>query len=266
MAKRLTRARQKITRRGIATGAGGRRAARPARRRARDVVPGLQRGVRREVRARVVRAELVDEAIRLGRLLLRRRPTDAGDRAGRAHAVAALRRATARRCRRDHGAPRRPGPHAVGPAADRRGVTLVGEGLPAHRRTRIATSCRPRSPPATRWRRRTTRRTGTRIVSWYDVLLTLDAAPVARLIARRRSARRDGAAHGARAGRRDRRARRLRAVARDARRAAASARPFRQGRRGRRTGGRVAAQRRAARPPRPLSPPSAVPRRRCARR
>ena len=198
MAKRLTRARQKILQAHIpyrvpaadelpaAVGGG-----------ARDDVPGLQRGVRRHVRPPARARRPRRRGVRLARLLVRLRPDDPG-----ALGLLALmllqdsRRAT--RVDAD-------GATVLLGDQDRtrwdaarieEGVTLVGAGLrrspdrPDRYVVQAAiAACHALAPSydETDW---------DAIVSWYDVLLTLDAGPVVRLNRAAAVAERDGAAAG----------------------------------------------------------------------
>ena len=199
MAKRLTRARQKILQAHIPYRVPADRRAAPAvGGGARDDVPGLQRGVRRDVRppARARRA--------------RRRGRPAGPPAG---AAPPRRRRRARAAGADAAAGLTPAPRGWTPTAppcccgdqDRtrwdaakieEGVTLVGEGLrrspdrPDRYVVQAAiAACHALAPSydETDW---------DAIVSWYDVLLTLDPGPVVRLNRAAAVAERDGAAAG----------------------------------------------------------------------
>ena len=198
MAKRLTRARQKILQAHI-----------PYRVPAADELPQrwaavlattylvFNEGYAATSGPRLVRDELVDEAVRLSRLLVRLRPDDAG-----ALGLLALmllqdsRRAT--RVDAD-------GATVLLGDQDRtrwdaakieEGVILVGEGLqrspdrPDRYVVQAAiAACHALSPSydETDW---------DAIVSWYDVLLTLDPGPVVRLNRAAAVAERDGAAAG----------------------------------------------------------------------
>ena len=156
MAKRLTRARQKIAAGAHPVPRARRpRAARPAARRARHRLPGVQRGLRRRPAATACRADA------------RRRGGAAGPAAARADARRAVGARACSRwcCCRTPAAP--PGSTPTAPRCcwptrtarrgtaprSRRACVLVGEGAAPHaRRGPTRTSCRPRSPPATRSR------------------------------------------------------------------------------------------------------------------
>ena len=175
---------------------------------------------------RLVRDDLVDEAVRLARLLVRapaRRPRRA--RAAGPDAAAGLPPATrvdadgATVLLRDQDRTR------WDAARIEEGVTLVGEGLqrspdrPDRYVVQAAiAACHALAPPydETDW---------DAIVSWYDVLLTLDPGPVVRLNRAAAVAERDGAAAGLALVDAIDGLDRLRAVARHPRRAAASSRP-----------------------------------------
>jgi len=198
MAKRLTRARQKILQAHI-----------PYRVPAADELPQrwatvlattylvFNEGYAATSGPRLVRDELVDEAVRLSRLLVRLRPDDPG-----ALGLLALmllqdsRRATrvgadgATVLLRDQDRTR------WDAAKIEEGVILVGEGLqrspdrPDHYVVQAAiAACHALAPSydETDW---------DAIVSWYDVLLTLDPGPVVRLNRAAAVAERDGAAAG----------------------------------------------------------------------
>ena len=202
----------------------------------------------------LVRGDLVDEAMRLARLLRRLLP----GRPGAAGLLALMLLQDSRRPTRVDAAgaavlladqDRSPWDRA----ADRRGGALVGEGLrlspatpdPYVVQAAIA-ACHALAPSweETDW---------AAIESWYEVLLRVDDGPVVRLNHAVAVAEGRGAAAGARPRRRDRGAARVPALARDPGRAVASARPGRRGRRGRRPRAPPAAQRGPARPARPLS-------------
>ncbi len=198
MAKRLTRARQKIKQAHI-----------PYRVPADHELPQrwaavlataylvFNEGYAATSGPRLVRAELVDEAIRLARLLVRLRPDDAGATG----LVALMLLQDSRRATRV-GAD---GATVLLADQDRtrwdaarieEGVTLVGEGLrrspnqPDRYVVQAAiAACHALAPSydATDW---------DAIVSWYDVLLTLDPGPVVRLNRAAAVAERDGAAAG----------------------------------------------------------------------
>ena len=198
MAKRLTRARQKILQAHI-----------PYRVPAADELPQrwaavlattylvFNEGYAATSGPRLVRDELVDEAVRLSRLLVRLRPDDPG-----ALGLLALmllqdsRRATrvdadgATVLLRDQDRTR------WDAAKIEEGVILVGEGLqrspdrPDRYVVQAAiAACHALAPSydETDW---------DAIVSWYDVLLTLDPGPVVRLNRAAAVAERDGAAAG----------------------------------------------------------------------
>ena len=198
MAKRLTRARQKILQAHI-----------PYRVPAADELPQrwaavlattylvFNEGYAATSGPRLVRDELVDEAVRLSRLLVRLRPDDPG-----ALGLLALmllqdsRRATrvdadgATVLLRDQDRNR------WDAAKIEEGVILVGEGLQGSpdRPDRYVVqaaiaACHALAPSydETDW---------DAIVSWYDVLLTLDPGPVVRLNRAAAVAERDGAAAG----------------------------------------------------------------------
>jgi RNA polymerase sigma-70 factor (ECF subfamily) len=198
MAKRLTRARQKIQQAHI-----------PYRVPSDDELPQrwaavlattylvFNEGYAATSGPRLVRDELVDEAVRLSRLLVRLRPDDAG-----ALGLLALmllqdsRRATrvdadgATVLLRDQDRTR------WDAAKIEEGVILVGEGLqrspdrPDRYVVQAAiAACHALAPSydETDW---------DAIVSWYDVLLTLDPGPVVRLNRAAAVAERDGAAAG----------------------------------------------------------------------
>ena len=145
-----------------------------------------------------MRPALCEDALRLGRML-----ADAGAARGRRctglrradgdPGVAARRRASAR-----DGEPillARPGPRALGPAADppRAGGARARRGAGgARRRTR----CRPRSPPATPARAPPQDTDWARIAALYETLAA------ARAVAGRRAQPRGGGRHGVRARRR----------------------------------------------------------------
>ena len=198
MAKRLTRARQKILQAHI-----------PYRVPAADELPQrwaavlattylvFNEGYAATSGPRLVRDELVDEAVRLSRLMVRLRPDDPG-----ALGLLALmllqdsRRATrvdadgATVLLRDQDRTR------WDAAKIEEGVILVGEGLqrspdrPDRYVVQAAiAACHALAPSydETDW---------DAIVSWYDVLLTLDPGPVVRLNRAAAVAERDGAAAG----------------------------------------------------------------------
>ena len=227
MAKRLTRARQKILQAHI-----------PYRVPAADELPQrwaavlattylvFNEGYAATSGPRLVRDDLVDEAVRLARLLVRLRPDDPG-----ALGLLALmllqdsRRAT--RVDAD-------GATVLLGDQDRtrwdaaqieEGVTLVGAGLrrspdrPDRYVVQAAiAACHALAPSydETDW---------DAIVSWYDVLLTLDPGPVVRLNRAAAVAERDGAAAGLDLVDAIDGLDGVRAVARDPRRAAATTRP-----------------------------------------
>ena len=198
MAKRLTRARQKIKQAHI-----------PYRVPADHELPQrwaavlataylvFNEGYAATSGPRLVRAELVDEAIRLARLLVRLRPDDAGATG----LVALMLLQDSRRATRVDA----DGATVLLADQDRtrwdaarieEGVTLVGEGLqrspdqPDRYVVQAAiAACHALAPSydATDW---------DAIVSWYDVLLTLDPGPVVRLNRAAAVAERDGAAAG----------------------------------------------------------------------
>ena len=100
------------------------------------------------------RPELCEDALRLGRILAELMPREA-----EVHGLAALMELQASRLRARRGpdgvagAAARPGPLALGPAADRARAEGAGpRGGALARRARARTRCRPRSPPATRGR------------------------------------------------------------------------------------------------------------------
>ncbi len=152
-----------------------------------------------------MRDELVDEAVRLARLLVRLRPDDAGATG----LVALMLLQDSRRATRVDA----DGATVLLADQDRtrwdaarieEGVTLVGAGLrrspdrPDRYVVQAAiAACHALAPSydATDW---------DAIVSWYDVLLTLDPGPVVRLNRAAAVAERDGAEAGLDAGRRDR--------------------------------------------------------------
>ena len=118
MEQRITRAKSRIAggRRAVRD-AGRGRAGRAARRRRRDDLPRLQRGLFGQRRRGGARAPLCEEAIRLARLLLRlfqSEPEIMGLTA--LHAAAACARARAVRRRRRHRAARGSGSRPLGPA------------------------------------------------------------------------------------------------------------------------------------------------------
>ena len=233
MAKRLTRARQKILQAHI-----------PYRVPAADELPQrwaavlattylvFNEGYAATSGPRLVRDELVDEAVRLARLLVRLRPDDPG-----ALGLLALmllqdsRRAT--RVDADGATVllARPGPHPLGRREDRGGRHPGRRGAPA-----LAGPARPlRRPGGDRGLPRpgaVVRRDG---LGRDRVLVRRAAHPRRRSGGPAQPRRRGGRARrrrrGPGPGRRDRRAGRVRAVARHPRRAAASPRPGRQRRR-----------------------------------
>ena len=200
MAKRLTRARQKIRQAGIPTGCrpthelpaavgGG----------ARHDVPGLQRGVRRDGRPRPgARTTSSTRPCGSPGCWHRLRPTTRV----RSGLLALMLLQDSRRATRvdaDGAAVLlgRPGPHPLGRRArSTRASPLSARGCGARRTSPTATSCRPRSPPATRSRRRTTRPTGTRSCPGTTCCSRLDDGPVVRLNQAVAVAERDGAAAG----------------------------------------------------------------------
>ena len=128
------------------------------------------------------RQDLCDEALRLGRVLAELAP-----REPEVHGLVALMEIQASRAARAHEPARqaraaaRPGPRALGPAADpprpRRARARRARSAAASAPTR----CRPRSPPATRGRCTAEETDWERIAALYDALAQLAPSPVVEL-------------------------------------------------------------------------------------
>ena len=150
MAQRITRAKKKIAAANIPYRVPGRRGpARPADRRARRGLPGLQRGLPRHVRRRdPMRVDLTAEAIRLGRVLRSLLPTEP-EVAG---LLALMLLTEARRTARFAGGELVPlheqDRGVVGPRADRGGAR-AGARVPGREPARRTTSSWPPSTPST---------------------------------------------------------------------------------------------------------------------
>ena len=228
MAKRLTRARQKIRLAGI-----------PYRVPSAEDLPErwdtvlattyllFNEGYAATAGPELTRPALVAEALRLTRLLHRLRPDDPGatgllalillqdSRRGGAH-----RRRWAPPCC----SPTRTAPAGTAPPSPRPSRSSV-RGCACRLRTRTPTSCRPRSPPATRSRPRGRRPTGRRSSPGTRCCCASTTGRWCGSTTRSRSPRRAGRSEGLDLVDAHRRAARVPALARDPRGPAAPARP-----------------------------------------